>query len=123
MLRDKGGNGKGQCPALQGLPDISATLIRDPLGDDVYLILVTVKGATKGRALRRIKQIVGRGGPTIAAGDDLNDISMLQEAEIRIVMEGAPLEMLPLATLVGKHGKQHGIIAALSQAVAKAERL
>ncbi len=102
--------------------NVSSTMIRDPLGDeDAYLILVTTKEATKGKALSRIKQMIGRGGPTIAAGDDLNDISMLQGADIRIVMEAAPPEMLPLATLVGRHGKQHGIIEALTQAISKAK--
>jgi hydroxymethylpyrimidine pyrophosphatase-like HAD family hydrolase len=104
---------------LQAFPELSATLIRDPLGEDIYLNLVTVKQATKGSALREIRQKVGAGGPTIAAGDDLNDVSMLQEADVRIVMAGAPPEMLPLATIVARHGSQHGIIEALTQAIGR----
>jgi hydroxymethylpyrimidine pyrophosphatase-like HAD family hydrolase len=102
---------------LQPLPTVSATLIRDPLGEDIYLNLVTAKEATKGNALNCIKQKVGAGGPTIAAGDDLNDISMLKEADVRIVMAGAPPEMLPLATIIAEHGPRHGIIEALTQAI------
>jgi len=101
---------------LQKNPAISATLIRDPLADNTYLILVTAKLATKGNALNAIKKVTGKGGVTIAAGDDLNDISMLEVADIRIVMSTAPSEMFPLATIVAKHGKQHGIIEALTQA-------
>ncbi|MBS0604323.1 MAG: HAD family phosphatase [Verrucomicrobia bacterium] len=104
---------------LQAVPEVSATLIRDPLAeDDVYLNLVTAKQATKGNALRTVKQATGDGGPTIAAGDDLNDISMLEAADIKIVMATAPKEMIPMATIVAEHGQQHGIIAALNQAIA-----
>jgi hydroxymethylpyrimidine pyrophosphatase-like HAD family hydrolase len=94
-------------------------MIRDPLGEDIYLILVTAKEGTKGKALHRIKDLVGNAGPTIAAGDDLNDISMLEEADIRIVMEGAPKEMLSLATIIGRHGKHHAIIEALTKATSQ----
>lgn len=102
---------------LHKTPDVSATLIRDPLADDSYLILVTAKLATKGCALNAIKKKTGKGGVTIAAGDDLNDISMLEVADIKIVMSKAPPEMLPLATIIAKHGKQHGIIEALTKAI------
>lgn len=101
---------------LQAFPDVSSTLIKDPLGDGIYLNLVTAKQATKGNALNVVKQVIGDGGPTIAAGDDLNDISMLQVADIKIVISSAPSEMLSLATIVAKHGKHHGIIEALRTA-------
>lgn len=101
---------------LQAFPSLSATMIRDPLGDNIYLNLVTAKEATKGNALRIIQNVVGEGGPVIAAGDDLNDVSMLEAADVRIVMASAPSEMHPLATIVAQHDKQHGIIEALRQA-------
>src|SRR5581483_491455 len=101
---------------LHAVPTLSATMIRDPLADNTYLILVTAKLATKGNALNAIKKTMGKGGLTIAAGDDLNDLSMLKAADIKIVMSTAPAEMIPLATILAKHGKQHGIIAALTEA-------
>lgn len=101
---------------LQAFPEVSATMIRDPLGIDIYLNLVTAKMATKGNALLVIKQLIGEGGITIAAGDDLNDISMLQNADIKIVMDSAPSEMHSLATILASHGEQHGIIEALTRA-------
>lgn len=100
------------CQRLHAHPDISATMIRDPLGEDIYIILVTAKEATKGNALYMIRDILGDGGPVIAAGDDLNDISMLQAADIKIVMPHAPPEMHAMATILAKEG----IIAALTQA-------
>lgn len=102
---------------LQSIPDISATMIRDPLGKGVYLILVTAKQATKGNALHIVKEVIGDGGPVIAAGDDLNDISMLQSADVKIVMSSAPPEMHSMATILAEHGEQHGIIDALTQAI------
>lgn len=105
---------------LQSFPELSATLIRDPLGQDVYLNLVTAPLATKGNALRTIRDALGDGGPTIAAGDDLNDISMLEAADVKVVMDSAPPEMLSMADVIGTHGDSHGIIAALEQAISLA---
>lgn len=103
---------------LQTFPDISATMIRDPLGVGIYLILVTAKEATKGHALNIVKQVIGDGGPVIAAGDDLNDISMLQNADVKIVMSSAPAEMHSMATILAEHNhEQHGIIDALTKAI------
>lgn len=102
---------------LQTCPDVSATMIRDPLGENIYLNLVTTKQATKGHALQIVKQMVGDTGPVIAAGDDLNDVSMLLPADIRIVMASAPLEMHSLATILAQHGAEHGIISALKKAI------
>jgi HAD superfamily hydrolase (TIGR01484 family) len=102
---------------LQPFPEITATMIRDPLEDGIYLNLVTAKQATKGYALERVKDVIGDGGPVIAAGDDLNDISMLERADVKIVMSAAPKEMHSMATILASHGEQHGIIDALKQAI------
>jgi hydroxymethylpyrimidine pyrophosphatase-like HAD family hydrolase len=102
---------------LQAFPEISATMIRDPLGEGVYLILVTSQHATKGNALQKVRDVLGDGGPVIAAGDDLNDISMLQRADVKIVMSAAPPEMHSMATILAEHGQSHGIIDALNKAI------
>lgn len=102
---------------LSAHTNISATMIRDPLAEDLYIILVTAKQATKGDALNVIQSALGDGGPIIAAGDDLNDISMLDVADVKIVMASAPQQMHPMATILATHGKEHGIIDALKQAV------
>ncbi|MBI2812350.1 MAG: HAD family phosphatase [Candidatus Melainabacteria bacterium] len=101
---------------LQAHPDISATLIHDPLGKDIYLNLVTQKLATKGNALHIVQQVLPDGGPVIAAGDDLNDISMLQRADVKIVMPKAPHSMHAMATIMA----EKGIIDALEQAIKQA---
>jgi HAD superfamily hydrolase (TIGR01484 family) len=101
---------------LETFPTISHTMIKDPFAEDIYLILVTAKEATKGHALHSVKEVMGDGGPVIAAGDDLNDISMLEAADVKIVMSHAPQSMHSMATIVAEHGEEHGIIAALKQA-------
>jgi hydroxymethylpyrimidine pyrophosphatase-like HAD family hydrolase len=98
---------------LQSVPEVSATMIRDPLGDEIYLNLVTAKLATKGNALKIIKQVLGEGGPVIAAGDDLNDISMLQAADVKIVMPSAPKQMHSMATIIA----EHGLVEALKEGI------
>jgi Cof subfamily protein (haloacid dehalogenase superfamily) len=102
---------------LQTFSEISATMIRDPLSEGIYLILVTARQATKGHALQIVREVIGDGGPVIAAGDDLNDISMLQKADVKIVMSSAPPEMHSMATILATHSHEHGIIDALTKAI------
>ncbi len=101
---------------LSLLPQITATFIRDPFAADVYLNLVTHSDATKGKALRRVREEVGTGGPIIAGGDDLNDISMLQIADYKIVLSTAPKEMHAMADFLAKPSTEMGIIEALEEA-------
>jgi HAD superfamily hydrolase (TIGR01484 family) len=104
--------------ALEDLPRTATTMIRDPLDDDrIYLNLVTHEQATKGKALMRAIEESDNRGVIIAAGDDLNDISMLEAADFKIVMENAPLEMHSMAHFLAKRGNEMGIIEALQKAV------
>lgn len=94
---------------------LAISLIRDPLAEGVYLNLITHPEATKGRALKNVIKQVGKVGKVVAAGDDLNDISMLKEADVKIVMHSAPLEMHALADIIAKPSYQYGIIEALQK--------
>ncbi len=102
---------------LSTLPILHATMIRDSMDENIYLNLVTSAQATKGHALERLVAQCGGGAPVIAAGDDFNDISMLNKADVRIVMETAPLEMLNHAHIVAPSAAKLGIIQALNQAI------
>ncbi len=99
---------------------ICATLIRDPLEEGVYLNLVTDRLASKGNALERVMQQFGKRGLVIAAGDDRNDISMLNAADVSIVMQTAPIEMLADADIIAKPASDCGVIGALEEAVGRA---
>jgi hydroxymethylpyrimidine pyrophosphatase-like HAD family hydrolase len=92
-------------------------MIRDPLDEAIYLNLVTHPEATKGKALERMIAQTGKRGRVIAAGDDLNDVSMIQVADVGIVMKNAPLQMHPLATILAEPAASQGIIAGLTQAI------
>lgn len=98
---------------------VSITLIRDPLAEGVYLNLITHSEATKGNALKNVIKQTGKAGKVIAAGDDLNDISMLERADVKIVMHSAPLEMHDLADIIAKPSYQYGIIEALQKALSE----
>lgn len=96
---------------------LAISLIRDPLAKEVYLNLITHPEATKGCALRNVVKQTGKGGKIIAAGDDFNDVSMLNQADIKIVMQTAPRELHNLADIIAKPSCQHGIIHALETAL------
>lgn len=104
--------------SLKEIEGITASLIRDPLTEGVFLNLVTDRQADKGKALERAIAQFGKRGKVIAAGDDRNDISMLEAADFSIVMQSAPAEMLEAADLIGKPATEMGIIGALKEAIA-----
>lgn len=101
---------------LSAIPHLYVTLIRDSIWKDLYLNLVTHPLATKGLALQRTIAAAGLRGPVIAAGDDLNDLTMLECADFSIAMETAPAQLLTKADLVAPSAAKLGIIAALKHA-------
>ena len=98
---------------LQKSAALQVSLIRDPMTQELFLNLITGREATKGKALQRL----GSKGKIIAAGDDRNDLSMFEVANVSIAMETAPQEVLDRADLIAKNASQQGIIAALEQAL------
>jgi len=104
---------------LKDFTDVEKTMIRDTISNNLYLILITDSNATKGRALTRMVDGKGRGRLIIAAGDDLNDLSMLKAADIGIAMETAPKILLQEADIVASRASELGIIKALKEAVTK----
>ena len=109
---------EAMCNKLKSIPHLTATLIRDPLdADQIYLNLVTHEQATKGKALLNAVKEFGERGVLIAAGDDLNDLAMLEVADFKIVMETAPKSMHGLANLIAPTADRSGIIPALQEAI------
>lgn len=91
--------------------------IRDPFVEGLFLLLVTDIHASKGKTLSKVLQLKGRGGRVIAAGDDENDISLLQAADTKIAMAHAPEHLQEIATFIAPPTKEHGIIQALKLAI------
>lgn len=91
-------------------------LIRDPFNEEYYVAQATHPEADKGEALREFlrhhpAEIV------IAAGDDLNDMTMLKVATCRVVMATAPQIVLEMADIIAPPAKDKGIITGLKKAI------
>ena len=109
------------CQKLKSNTSISATMVTDPVSEGLYhLLLLTHAQATKGKALRRIADSLNITYPIIAAGDDGNDVPMLEEADIAIVMENAPQYVLDHGDIIAKPSTELGIIDALNRAIKNA---
>lgn len=92
-------------------------LIRDPLDPSYSVAQATHAEANKGSALKYWMDTHPLSRPVIAAGDDFNDLPMLTLADTKIVMSGAPKELLEIADIVAPSAAEQGIIAALEKAI------
>jgi Cof subfamily protein (haloacid dehalogenase superfamily) len=90
------------------------TMIKDPHADDIMILLITDKTASKGASLLDVFALKGRGDRVIAAGDDENDISLLEVADIKIAMAHAPESLQEVATFIAPPTPEQGIIKALN---------
>lgn len=89
---------------------VESSLIRDPFNDDYHFRLITHMKATKGEAVTR--HLTKR--PIIAAGDDMNDYSMLKIADVAIAKAHAPDALKEVADIVSPD-----IVAALREAMTR----
>lgn len=96
---------------------LHAPLIKDPFRDEYYVVQATLPEVNKGEAVGDIIARINYKGLIIAAGDDNNDRSMLERANIKIVMETAPLSMQKDATIIAPSASLNGIIEGLEQAI------
>ena len=95
--------------------------IRDLFHGTFELLLVTEKKASKGLSLKELFRLKGRGEKVIAAGDDENDISLLEAADVKIAMSHAPEKLQEVAQFIAPPTRDLGIITAL-QMVLKNDR-
>lgn len=102
---------------LKEIPHLSVCTIVDPVEPTYRICLVTHENANKGMAAESVKELLGIQGPHIAAGDDRNDLPMLQRADRAIVMKTAPLDMHGVASIVAEPATDCGIIDALSTVI------
>lgn len=92
-------------------------VIQDPVDRRRCVLQMTCPHISKGEALEQYCQIKGLEGPIIAAGDDWNDLPLLERADVKIVMATAPKDLRKMATIVAAPASKEGIIAALEAAV------
>ncbi len=102
---------------LKATEKFQVAKIRDPFEEGYYLLLVTDRKASKGDSLNEVLKLKGRGSRVIAAGDDENDIALLQMADVKIAMAHAPETLQKVATFIAPPTKDCGIIQALQLAL------
>jgi hydroxymethylpyrimidine pyrophosphatase-like HAD family hydrolase/ADP-ribose pyrophosphatase YjhB (NUDIX family) len=98
---------------------LHAPLNRDPFDPHYYIVQATHPTANKGEALRYFMQLKSYVGPVIAAGDDHNDLTLLQAATVKVVMANASPALLQLADVVAPPASQNGILVGLEKALKK----
>lgn len=98
---------------------LQTAIIVDPLKPKQSMLLSTAIDVNKGFALDRIRKLCPIDGPVIAAGDDRNDVPLLQKADFRIAVGNAPKELLDIAHYNAPPSSAHGIIQGLDYAIAK----
>jgi hydroxymethylpyrimidine pyrophosphatase-like HAD family hydrolase len=102
---------------IQQQLNLHIPLITDPFHRDYYVAQATHPLVDKGYALQDVLDILSFKGTVIAAGDDYNDLPMLIKANIRIIMETAPLDMQSKADIIAPSIHRHGIIEGLQKAL------
>lgn len=120
----------GNCQSVLGVAKrieaqlgLHVPVIRDPFNENYFVVQATHPEVSKGYALRSLSQLIDFNGPIIAAGDDYNDVSMLTEADIKIVMATAPEEMLLKADIIAPPASKKGLIAGLQSATQAAQKI
>ena len=92
--------------------------IRDPFKEGRFVAQATHAEVNKGLALKEFAALHPESGIIIAAGDDNNDLSMLQVADVRVAMANAPRSMLAIADVIAPPASKKGILSGLTHAVA-----
>lgn len=96
---------------------LHAPLIKDPFQNNYYVVQATHPTVSKGAALKELMHQIAHRGPVIAAGDDNNDQTMLDEATIKIIMSTAPSQLLATAHIIAPPASEQGIIKGLQEAL------
>lgn len=99
--------------------DLTISCIKNPKSPELDLLLITDQKASKCQAVQFLMDSYNLKRPLIAAGDDYNDASNLKLADIAIVMETAPKQLLSIADIIAKDSKSDGIIEAMKIATDK----
>lgn len=108
---------------LRAFNKFEITKLKDPFEEGYHILLVTAENVSKGDSLKKVFQLKGRGAHVIAAGDDENDISLLNAADTKIAMAHAPESLQRFATFIAPPTKDLGIIKALQLAIRGREGL
>lgn len=102
---------------IEQLLNLHVPVIKDPFCNEYYVVQATHPAVSKGQVLKDLVKQLEFQGKIIAAGDDLNDLSMFDEADIKIAMENAPEELKSRADIIAPPASMTGIIDGLKKAL------
>lgn len=95
----------------------NVALLQDPFEENYSILLVTDSLASKGQSFEQAVELLGERGAIIAAGDDENDLSLLQIADVAIAMHHAPPALQQIASFIAPPTSELGILHALKLAL------
>lgn len=104
-------------PLFSRFDFIKTYLVQDSVKPSHYLLQVMRNDVDKGKAVLDIMKSAVLSRPIIAAGNDLNDETLLSIADIKIVMANSPQTLLDQADLIAPPVERMGIIPALKEAI------
>lgn len=94
---------------------MNASVITDSVDPKKGILLITAKEVDKGKTLKRLCNEKGWKCPIVAAGDDENDLSLLQLADVSICVSGGSKKLEKHADIVAPPSREFGIIKAMDQ--------
>ena len=103
--------------AISAQTSLQSPSMKDSLNPNIFVVQVTAKEASKGQALAFLQQKISY--TTIAAGDDMNDMDMLQRATVGIAMHEAPTAVKNIASIIAPPFFDDCIIGTLHEAVSR----
>ena len=95
---------------------LRAPTMKDSFHNELNIVQVTAHGASKGQALHALRMKYPK-VPAVSAGDDMNDIDLLAEADLGIAMASSPKPLKSIATIIAPSSGNDPIIPALQQAM------
>lgn len=96
---------------------LHAPMMKDSYDDCFSIVQVTHGNVSKGKALQAVLDHLKPISRIIACGDDHNDISMLELADVAVVMASAPADVLAHADIIAPSARDNGIIMGITNAM------
>jgi HAD superfamily hydrolase (TIGR01484 family) len=97
---------------------LNITIIEDSVDPKHSILLINAKGVSKGDTLDKIIRENGwEGVYVIGAGDDENDITLLERSDFAISMGSKCPKLVEIADFIGKSSFENGIIEAIDKAI------
>lgn len=108
------------CEKIEAQTGLHAPIVKDPFHTAYYVGQATHPEVNKGNVLETFRKNGRQSQLAIAVGDDWNDAPMFAKADLKVVMETAPKELLAMADVIAPSVSKLGVIEGITKAIAKA---